>query len=253
MVEVGVGKKTKNKKKKRRKAKVVTSAERMLQASVIGGIVQPVRLYYHVADEQGLSRALGKLKCVDHDIRGGRWVWLYDDEARKLKIENGFSSIPKQARPIVIGSFYRKAQDAFVLDVRTIERAGQAIPFFDKHVPRSVAKVTHAAIVNRLFEAKEMLSPNFDSLFRDPTEIDPEKAVESLTSGAAALLSVQEHASRRLPDVEKFPIHFYEDGIEQFRTTLIMRQMIAMEHWRGNTDYSFDDLLKQTVQGLDFE
>ncbi|MBL7076757.1 MAG: hypothetical protein ISS31_04735 [Kiritimatiellae bacterium] len=243
----------KNKKKRKRKSKAITSAERLLQASVTGGIVQPVRLYYQVSDEQGLIDALKKLKCIDHDLSGGRWVWLYDDEARKLDIENGYSSIPKRARPIVIGSFYRKATDAFVLDVRTIERAGQAIPFFDAHIPRSVARITHAAIVNRLFEAKEMLSPNFDNFFRNPTEIDPEEAVQELTSGPALLLSVRERASRPLPDVEKFPVHVYEDGIEQFRTTLMMRQMIAMEHWRGNTDYSFDDLLKQTVQGLDFE
>ena len=240
----------KNKKKRKRRPKAITSAERLLQASVTGGIVQPVRLYYRVTDEQGLLDALGRLRCIDHDLSGGRWVWLYDDEARKLDIENGYSSIPRRARPVVIGSFYRKAADAFVLDVRTIERAGQAIPFFDKHVPRSVARITHAAIVNRLFEAKEMLSPNFDNLFRNPTEIDPEAAIQDLTSGASLLLSVQERSSRPLPDVEKFPAHFYEDGIEQIRTTLMIRQMIAMEHWRGNTDYSLKNVLEQMIPGL---
>ena len=240
-----------NKKKRRRKPKAITSAERrLLQASVIGGIVQPVRLYYRVTDKPGLICAFEELKCIDYDSKGGRWAWLYDDEARKLSIENGFSSIPKRLRPIVIGSFYRMAHDAFVLDVRTIERAGQAIPFFDKHVPRSVARITHVAIVNRLFGAREQLSPNFDALFRNPTEIDPEKAIEELTTGASLMLSVQERASRQLPDVEKFPAHFYEDGIEQLRTTLMIRQMIAMEHWRGNKDYSLKNVLEQMIPGF---
>jgi len=83
--------------------------------------------------------------------------------------------------------------------------------------------------------------------------IDPEKAVQELKTGAALLLSVRERASRRLPDVEKFPVHFYEDGIESFRTTLMIRQMIAMEHWRGNIDYSLYDVLKQAIPGLDLK
>jgi len=50
--------------------------------------------------------------------------------------------------------------------------------------------------------------------------------------------------------VEKFPVHFYEDGIDQFETTLKIRQTIAMAHWQRNTKYSFYDVLKQMIPGF---
>ena len=42
-----------------------------------------------------------------------------------------------------------------ILDLRSVEPAWTAIPFFDKYIPRSVAKVIEAEVVNRLFSAEE--------------------------------------------------------------------------------------------------
>ena len=36
----------------------------------------------------------------------------------------------------------------------------KAIPFFDKHIGPDAARVTYAAVVNRLFDAKEQFFPN---------------------------------------------------------------------------------------------
>ncbi len=62
--------------------------------------------------------------------------------------------------PIVIGSFFLRNGDELLLDLRSFERAIKAIPFFDKHIGPDAARVTYAAVVNRLFDAKEQFFPN---------------------------------------------------------------------------------------------
>lgn len=223
---------------------------KVLQAALTGEIVQPARLYYSVSSETAFLDALASLKCVEPDAHMSSWEWLYMAEARGLKFDKPYSAVPRDRRPIVIGRFYRKTADSFVLDVRTIQRATKAIVFFDQHVPRSAARVTHVAVVNRLFDAKESASSRLDHLFQNVTEIDPEAAVADLTPGTAIDAFVKQRAKKPFPAVEKFPLWYYDEGIKTIETTLMIRQMIAMQHWNGNTDYSFYDVLKQMFPGL---
>ena len=51
------------------------------------------------------------------------------------------AQIPKHLHPIVIGSLFVRRNDELLLDLRSCERALLAIPFFDKYLPRKVAKV----------------------------------------------------------------------------------------------------------------
>src|SRR3954449_13037931 len=72
---------------------------------------------------------------------------------------------------------FLRTKETLLLDLRSCERALQAIPFFDTHLPRKLAELEDAEVVNRLFPANETnlkLTP--DALF-DPqigTGIDPE-------------------------------------------------------------------------------
>jgi hypothetical protein len=136
-----------------------------LLTTLTGECFQPVRLHYRVSDQEGLLRAFKKLRCVGDDPTQGRRVWLYDHEARTLRFKHSYAQIPKDLHPIVIGSLFLRTQDELLLDLRSCERALLAIPFFDQHLPRSVARVTEAEIVNTLFSAtgNEKLTP--DQLF----------------------------------------------------------------------------------------
>ncbi len=237
------------------------SYQKMLQATVTGETVQPIRLYYQVADERRLIHGFNQLRCVDFDQAGNRWVWLYAYEARTLKFEKSYSFIPKKMHPIVIGSFFLKGNELF-LDLRSFDRAIKAIPFFDKHVGPDVARITHAAVVNRLFDAREQFGPNLDVFFRSNkvTERCPDKSaaeIESLIEAHRADREFEwspifeQRAKEPFPEIEKFPVNFYEDGISSFKTALRFRQIIAFEHWKGNADYTFHDVLTRVIPGLD--
>src|SRR2546423_985520 len=128
-------------------------AEKQLMATVTGEPFQPVRLHYRLLDHKGLLRAFRKLRCIDYDPSGKRWVWLYEHEAKGLRFKRSYPQLPRHLKPIVIGSFFLRTDDELLLDLRSCERAVQAIPFFDRHIPRSVIEVIEAEIANKLFPA----------------------------------------------------------------------------------------------------
>ena len=131
-----------------------------------------------------------------------------------------------------------------------------AIPFFDKHIPRSVARVTEAEVANKLYSLDNpQLSPAdlFDhhvSTSRDP-EAELKRLAELVANGRdvgakldIALKAIQSAAEETLPEIERIPVHFYEDGIQGFELALRIRQIIAMQHWSGNSAYTLSDAVR---------
>jgi hypothetical protein len=53
-----------------------------------------------------------------------------------------------------------------------------------------------------------------------------------------------------LAGIERLPIHFYEDGIVGFETALRLRQIVAMQHWLGNADYSLSDAIREMAKKM---
>jgi hypothetical protein len=166
-------------------------------------------------------------------------------------------------RPIVLGSFrFPSAQD-LTLDVRSWERATHAVVFFDRYLQRSIARVTHAAIVNRLFPYTTDGLPVLEGLFapEQVTEIHGEAMLRRM---AASLQTIQDPGQRidmafalmekqsreRLPDVEKFPVHFYKDGITSLENALRLRQIVAFEYWQENTACTLGEVIQKVSAGL---
>jgi hypothetical protein len=238
------------------------AADQTLLGTVTGEPFQPVRLHYRMFDRRALLNALKKLRCVDHDPSRDRWVWLYEYEARDLQFKQAHAQIPEHLRPIVIGSFFVRGKDKLLLDLRSPERALAAIEFFDKHIPRSVARVTDAEVVNKLFSAEDAtLTPDQIFNLRPGTVRDPEAALQGLvelTAGVAdpreklriAAEQMEARAKEPLPEIERFPVHYYEDGIGGFRLALQVRQIIAMQHWLGNSEYTMDDAIKSVYPSM---
>jgi hypothetical protein len=185
-----------------------------------------------------------------------RWVWLYTKEARKLK----FRQNPKTDAPIVLGEFLFKEPGQGVLNLRSFERATQAIVFFDRHIARSILRATALTLINRLFHAEEVVSlPSLDQLFEEAEvrELDPDAFLRTAKELVAGIDDIQERfalldkhfeegAQTPMPEAEQLPLHFYEDGIDPLRTQLTIRQVIAMEHWKGNTDYTWADYVRDS-------
>ena len=64
-----------------------------------------------------------------------------------------------------------------------------------------------------------------------------------------AFAMLEQQSKQPLPDVEKFPVHFYDDGIASFENALRLRQIVAFEHWQGHTDYTLGDIIRKVSAG----
>jgi hypothetical protein len=195
---------------------------------------------------------------MKYDETVDRWAWLYTGRAKKLTFKIPWKKIPKQLQPLIIGSFFQRATDVMFLETRSIERTVEAIAFFDRIIPRKVARVTDISIVNRLFDATSDIrgfSSPLDHLFTNETKIDPEAKLADLKKRIAAGEAVKVNPAdivpmlwkgddQSIPEVERFPANYYEDGIDRLHLTLQIRQRLAFEHWKGNTGFSFVDIVR---------
>ncbi len=239
----------------------------ILSATMTGEPYQPARLYYQVFQKHALLGRFKRLRCIEFDPPRSRWVWLYTQEAKNLKFERSYQSIPKSLRPIVLGSFTFPSDNEMLLDVRSFQRATQAIVFFDQKINRRLAKVSKIRIVNKLFPLTENLESTLThpSIFFDRDDVEkPKELMGELLSLAeqytevedrreAAFSYLQKQMKKALPEVEELEIHFYEDGIEPLKTSLKLRQIEALEHWKGNKNFSRFDMIKKFVENFEDE
>ena len=156
-------------------------------------------------------------------------------------------------RPIVLGSFYSRADDEMRLDIGSIERATNAVVFFDKHIDRSIAEIRYVAIYNKLFSnIADHPGSNFDQLFANvkTEEIDAriEAKIERLHEAVKSGRFPETVLEPGFELVEAFPANFYENGIQRFESSLKMRQVVAMQRWHGNADFTLTDVIK-TIAG----
>ena len=227
------------------------NSEKKLLATMTGEIYQPIRVYYSLFDKEVVIKSFSKLRCMDFDRDGNRWVWLYSGEAKKLKFTKSYSSLSKQIKknPIIIGSFFIRKNNEMFLDLRSFERATKAIIFFDKYIKRSAAKVTHVAVVNKVFDSSTVLHKTLDIFFDSDKVVeripdDMINEVKELQLQGKSLDDFFEKLNKPNPEIEKFPIHFYEEGIQGLEFSLVSRQTEAVEHWKGNKDYNIFNFIK---------
>jgi hypothetical protein len=232
-----------------------------LLATITGEHFQPVRLPYRVFDREGLRRAFQRLRRLDYDAPQRRWAWLYAHEAQTLRFQHSHAQMPRHLHPLVPGSFFLRANDQLLLDLRSCERATHAVSFFDRHLPRTAAEVAEAEVVNRLFAATEVQTLTPDRLFdrQGGAVRDPEAEVRRVAERTApvpdpqerlrvALADMQARAKQPLPEIERFPVHYYADGIQGLALALRLRQVVALQRWLGRPEYTLFDAL-QALQG----
>ena len=230
-----------------------------LAMTTTGEIMQLMRLHYEVYDDDALRSVFSTLRCMDYDANQRRWVWLYADEAKTLSFKGS-----RVADDVVLGEFVFKGTEEVVLNLRSLERATHAILFFDEHIPRTVARVTDVTISNRLLSMAEAASlGSLDHYFdragvvvKEPTSFL--QALEDLASripddqerSAAVMQYIQDQAQQSVPAIERLPLHYYEEGIRSVEAFLSTHQVIAMQHWRGNTDYTRHDLMQSILRDV---
>lgn len=220
------------------------------------------RIYYDLGDKAKLQHIFSKLRCMAYDKHQDRWVWLYGGEAKKLKFNKPYGKIPKDQRPIVLGSFFSKDDDSMYLNTNSFVRARRALVFFDKHIPRNVASLKDMIVVNKMFDFQGGIPPKHEDFFDNaPLNFEPpETMLKNLINQAEAiknpmermkfgLAKIEEKARRPLPEIESIPVkNYYEDGIAGIRLTLISRETIALKHWQGETDYTLGDFMREILE-----
>ena len=236
-----------------------------LLTTMTGESYQPVRIYYQVGQKNAVLGRFKRLRCVDSDREKNRWAWLYSEEAKGIEFQKSYKDIPKQYRPIVLGYFSFNGDKELRLDVRSFERAIEAISFFDRKINRRLAKLTSLKVVNKLFPAtldKAELSEHHATFFEQRQAINHRDELEKLEEIAAnyateeeqqevAFSYLEKHMKQVLPEVEELDTHFYEDGIESIAMCLRVRYIEAMEHWKGNKNFSQFDIMNTLLQNSD--
>jgi hypothetical protein len=222
-----------------------------------GEIMQPIRLHYEVQDGKQLRATFSTLRCLDYDAPRKRWVWLYTDEAKSLPFKD-----KRAADNTVLGEFVFKGAEEVVLNLRSFERATKALGFFDQHIPRTVARVTAVTVSNRVISLKDASSLTSLDHYFDSAEVvvhDAESMVQRLQDIASSTTDTQERialagkymeekAKTPLPPMERVTLNYYEDGIHSVEALLAPRKVIAMQHWQGNTSYTYHDFVLEMFQ-----
>ena len=233
-------------------AETAPNPDKQCVGTMTGEVFIPVRLYYKVNNKAGVEAAFKKLSCMDYDPANDRWTWLFDNEAKHLKFKNSYSSIPPHRRPIILGSFYSRIDTEMYIDVGSVDRAIKAVEFFDKHIDRSVAEVLYFAIYNKITASEtEKPGPCFDKLFSGVrTDLIDQKMEEHISRTKETVMAGRLEDiinDRRFELIEALHVNFYEDGIDQLKSSLHMREAVAITRWNGDPDYCMNDLIKAAV------
>jgi hypothetical protein len=227
-----------------------------------GEIAQPVRLHYNIRHFQKVLDKLRDLKCVGTNIPKRRFQWHLSHEASDGTLKLTSNQNPADIR--VLGFlFVDETEKKMMIRVLSIERAVFALRFFDKYIGKKYMKVTSVDMYNRILSNSvedEMMIKNSDLLF--PAErITIAKVGEILELmeqwKAAGMSQVEMQRAfmeytelshkRPVPEIEHFPIYFYEDGIDAVQFGLKLHQIVAFEHFNGNTSFRMKDAVEKLM------
>src|SRR5712691_8494086 len=222
-----------------------------------GEILQLIRLHYEVGDVERLRAIFASLRCLEYDASHTRWVWLYTEEARTLSFKD-----PRAADNVVLGEWVFKGKTEVVLNLRSFERATNALVFFDHHIPRTVAHVTAMTVSNRLLSMAEAATLTSLDQYFDRADVvvkDPVSLLRTLEDLASRLPDAHERlavvaqymedkAKQPVPAMERFPLDYDDEGIRAVEALLAPHKVIAMHYWQGNTSYTYQDLVRDILR-----
>src|SRR5712691_3503017 len=225
--------------------------------TMTGEILQLIRLHYEVEEIDKLRALFASLRCLEYDASQRRWVWLYTEEARTLSFKDR-----RAANNVVLGEWGFKGKTDVVLNLRSFERATNALVFFDRHIPRTVAHVTAMTVSNRLLSTVEAASlGSLDQYFehaevvvKDPASLlhDVEELVARTPDLHERFALLDQYLTNRaqapVSALERLPVHYYEDGIRAVEALLGIRQVRAMHHWQGKTSYTYQDMIRDRLR-----
>jgi hypothetical protein len=237
--------------------------KRQLLATMTGDPFQPVRLYYSIPDRSFVIKKLQSLKCMIEVPHEQCWQWLFDAESKSLRFPGGYTDVPKEKHPIVLGRISFGNNGGMMLQTNSISRAIEGAKFFGPRFGPNVVAI-RVRVVNRCFAGDEGgMSVLMKTLDQDVNVIDPREAEEEFKRDFKGVRTVEDYnraaaefMERKLknredvPMVEDFPLA-PEEETPDFRDltfTLQLRGIRALEHWNGNTHLTLAAIITRMVE-----
>lgn len=242
-----------------------TQPKRQLVVTKTGEPYQPVRVYFQISNPKTVQGLLKKLRCVRWDEFHEAWVWVYEDEARKLRFQISHNALDKKDRPLILAELTFPSSTEMVLDTRSVDRALYAIEFFSRRMNWRVAEANRLRIVNRFFPPSEVpqqpLNKYFGTYFDRPDVKVPnpmelleklQKIEEQDLEGDAREIALNEfleqEAKQPIPQVEELGVDVREIGLGPLSMTLKMREIEAYERWQGNTSINQFEIMQRLME-----
>jgi hypothetical protein len=244
--------------------------KRQLVVTKTGEPYQPIRVYFQVSNYKTLLRAFDKLNCVAWEDLPQRWIWLYEQETRKLRFDISYKDIAKVDRPLILAEMTFPSQSEMYFDARSVDRALYGIEFFSKRINWRVAKATRLRIVNHFFSVEQVKQQPLHEYYGDffdradvkipdpvalTAKLDEIEATHADSDERIAAIDAYfaEEAKQPLAEVEEIEIDFQDFGMMPITMALKMRQIEAFERWHGNTSINQLEIMQRFMEWDEIE
>jgi SEC-C motif len=225
-----------------------------------------MRLYYTIYNKAVLMKTLGALRCVCL-LDNYKFMINYHYETKNIGLSGKHDQVPKNLYPIILAKGKIIGETSMVIDLRSFERGCCIIEFLNHYIPRDIAEITHMATYNKMHKVTKKTIPdlmniNYDSLFSEENIHRPNMRCDKVMSDAEKTDSVEEAQELMMnfmresvvekPNlIEKYPVHYYEDGINFIKYILKFRQLLAYEHLMGNKSLTMFQLISKIIDDND--
>lgn len=221
----------------------------------------PIRLYYTIYNRKKIYEILHNLSCIgfaEHD----HFYISYWKEIQNFGLSVNHNDVPKPLYPIILAHGFINEDHTLHLNLRSFKRGLKMIEWINHHIHSSYLKLTHIASYNALTHTSDIestMSHDFNEFFPEHSMkiIDPQAIVKQFktatqhTHDCNEKARIVEQIMKRLEEeedfayIEKYPVHYYEDGIQGIKLGLDLRMMVAFEHWQGNTACKLEHIIRR--------
>lgn len=221
-------------------------------------IMQAIRLRAKILNISRFEKIINQIKCLDFVPKYNLFHWYYSDEI--LKTDYIIEKDTGNNEYWILGKI-QVINNEFLISVNSIERAFLALTFFSSKIKKEILYFETADIHNKLLENNltnqkkyiniETFFDNIQIVSDTPAKILSRKLNQkgiSKKEMQGLMMKLMELAETSVePEYENIPLFLYEEDIALIKSKFLMKQHLAIEHLKGNTEMNMLDLIRKNV------